>query len=79
MYCTSDIIVTFVIQSYILPQIQPNFWNYFGAALITLAMTFIMGFKLIDAKREKQMEKDAKLGIAVQKSSCFNRFIFFKF
>ena len=35
-----------------------NWRNYFGAALITLAMTFIMGFKLIDAKREKQMKKN---------------------
>ena len=78
MYNASDILITFIIQYFMFPEIQPNRWNYAGASLITLAMILIMYFKLIDAKRQKQLEQDERLGLSAEKPGCFKRFIFFK-
>lgn len=77
MYSSSDLLVTFIIQYFMSPEIKPNSLNHTGAVLITCAMVLVMGFKLIDAKRQKQLDLDRNLGVP-DASRRFTRFIFFK-
>lgn len=78
MYKASDILVTFIIQYFMFPEIKPNVLKYVGAGFITAGMVLIMTFKLIDSKRKKQSDLDKALGVGTKRVGCFERFIFFK-
>lgn len=79
MYRASDLLFTFIVQ-YIfkVKNVRINELKYIGAVFITCAMVLVMGFKLIDAERQKRIELDRKLGITVRKAGFFERFVFFK-
>lgn len=79
MYKASDILVTFIIQYFMFPEIKPNVLKYVGAGFITAGMVLIMTFKLMDSKRQKQLDLDKALGVGTKRAGCFERFIFFKF
>lgn len=78
MYKASDILVTFIIQYFMFPEIKPNVLKYVGAGFITAGMVLIMSFKLIDSKRQKRLELDKELGIHSKRPGCLTKFIFFK-
>ena len=70
---------TFIVQNlFKIENVRVNELKYIGAIFITCAMVLVMGFKLIDAERQKRMNLDRKLGITVGRVGCFERFIFFK-
>lgn len=79
MYRASDLLLTFIVQHFMkVENVRNNELKYIGAVLITCAMVLVMGFKLIDAKRQKHIELDRKLGIPTRKQGCMERTIFFK-